>query len=81
MVSEMLDMYQSMVSNQLNKIVKVLPLISVIFAPLTFIVGLYGMNFVHMPELSSPYSYPAVLVIMLVLAILMLLIFRRKGWF
>lgn len=81
MVSEMLDMYQSMVSNQLNKIVKVLTLISVIFAPLTFIVGLYGMNFVHMPELSSPYSYPAVLVIMLVLAILMLLIFRRKGWF
>ena len=81
MISEMLDMYQSKVSNQLNKIVKVLTLISVIFAPLTFIVGLYGMNFVYMPELSNPYAYPAVLIIMLVLAIIMLLIFRRKDWF
>lgn len=81
MVSEMLDIHQTMVSNQLNKIVKVLTLISVVFAPLTFIVGLYGMNFVHMPELSSPYAYPLVLILMLVLAVIMLVIFRRKGWF
>ncbi len=81
MVSEMLDMYQSKVSNQLNQIVKVLTLISVIFAPLTFIVGLYGMNFVHMPELANPYAYPLVLLLMLVLAVLMVWLFRRKGWF
>lgn len=81
MTSEMLDIHQTMVSNQLNKIVKVLTLISVVFAPLTFIVGLYGMNFVHMPELSSPYAYPLVLILMLGLTIVMLAIIRRKGWF
>ncbi len=81
MLSEMLDMYQSQVSNQLNKVVKVLTLISVIFSPLTFIVGLYGMNFVYMPELSTTFGYPLVLVLMLVISIAMALLFRRKGWF
>lgn len=81
MLSEMLDIFQSNVSNQLNKIVKVLTLISVVFAPLTFIVGLYGMNFEYMPELRSPLGYPGVLVVMLVIAILMVLLFRRRGWF
>jgi magnesium transporter len=81
MLSEMLDIYQSNVSNQLNKIVKVLTLISVVFAPLTFIVGLYGMNFVYMPELRSQFGYPGVLAVMLVIAVLMVLLFRRRGWF
>jgi len=81
MLSEMLDIYQSNVSNQLNKIVKVLTLISVVFAPLTFIVGLYGMNFEYMPELRSPLGYPVVLAVMLVIAVLMVLLFRRRGWF
>jgi magnesium transporter len=76
----MLDVYQSNVSNQLNKIVKVLTLISVVFAPLTFIVGLYGMNFDHMPELRSPLGYPVVLAVMLIIAILMIVLFRRRGW-
>jgi len=80
MLSEMLDVYQSNVSNQLNKIVKVLTLISVVFAPLTFIVGLYGMNFDHMPELRSPLGYPVVLAVMLIIAILMIVLFRRRGW-
>lgn len=81
MLSEMLDIYQSNVSNQLNKIVKVLTLISVVFAPLTFIVGLYGMNFEYMPELRSPLGYPGVLAVMVVIAVLMVLLFRRRGWF
>lgn len=80
MLSEMLDVYQSEVSNQLNQVVKVLTLISVTFAPLTFIVGLYGMNFEHMPELPSVLGYPAVLLLMLSIAVAMVLMFRRKGW-
>jgi magnesium transporter len=81
MLSEMLDMYQSEVSNQLNQVVKLLTLISVIFAPLTFIVGLYGMNFRYMPELGSSLGYPVVLLVMLVIAVAMVMLFRRKGWF
>jgi magnesium transporter len=81
MLSEMLDIYQSNVSNQLNKIVKVLTLISVVFAPLTFIVGLYGMNFEYMPELRSPVGYPGVLAVMFAIVIIMVLLFRRRGWF
>lgn len=81
MLSEMLDMYQSQVSNQLNQVVKVLTLISVIFSPLTFIVGLYGMNFVYMPELSTTFGYPLVLVLMLIISIAMVFLFRKKGWF
>jgi magnesium transporter len=81
MLSEMLDMYQSQVSNQLNQVVKVLTLISVIFSPLTFIVGIYGMNFLYMPELSTTFGYPLVLVIMLTISLTMLYLFHRKGWF
>ncbi|MBI0583813.1 MAG: magnesium/cobalt transporter CorA [Methanomassiliicoccus sp.] len=81
MLSEMLDIYQTNVSNQLNKIVKVLTLISVIFAPLTFIVGLYGMNFQAMPELGHPLGYPMVLISMLFIALAMVWLFRRRGWY
>jgi magnesium transporter len=80
-LSEMLDVYQTNVSNQLNKIVKVLTLISVVFAPLTFIVGWYGMNFEQMPELSHPWGYPGVLMVMLVVGVVMVILFRRKDWF
>jgi magnesium transporter len=81
MLSEMIDVYQTNVSNQLNEVVKVLTLISVIFAPLTFIVGLFGMNFRYMPELLSPWGYPAVLLVMIFVALVMVLLFRRRGWF
>jgi len=79
-LSELVDMYQTNVSNQLNQIVKVLTIISVIFAPLTFIVGLYGMNFRYMPEISHEFGYPAVLVILGIIAVLMLAFFWKKGW-
>jgi len=59
---------------------KVLTIIATIFMPLTFIAGLYGMNFRHMPELESPWGYPAVLALMVIIAVGMLFFFRRKKW-
>lgn len=63
-----------------NDIIRILTVVSTIFIPLTFITGLYGMNFRYMPELQWRYGYPAVLTTMLVIAVGMLLYFRRKGW-
>jgi len=80
MLSGMLDIYLSSVSNRLNGIMKVLTIIATIFMPLTFIVGLYGMNFKHMPELESPWGYPAVLLLMVAVTVGMLIFFRRKNW-
>ena len=80
MVSGLLDIYLSSMSNRTNEIMKVLTLVATIFIPLTFIVGLYGMNFRYMPELESPWGYPAILAFMLAVAAGMLLYFRRKKW-
>jgi magnesium transporter len=79
-ISEMLDIYLSSTSNKLNEIVRVLTVISTVFVPMTFIVGLYGMNFRNMPELTQPLGYPAVLAIMFIITISMLAYFRRKKW-
>mgnify|MGYP000891907398 CR=1 FL=1 len=79
-ISEMLDIYLSSVSNKLNEIVRVLTIISTIFVPLTFIVGLYGMNFRYMPEIGYKYSYFLVLLVMFLIAVVMLFYFRRKKW-
>ena len=79
-ISEILDIYLSSTSNKLNEIVRVLTVISTIFVPLTFIVGLYGMNFNNMPELREPLGYPAVLTVLLIVALFMLAYFRRKKW-
>lgn len=81
MISSMLDMYLSSVSNKLNEIMKVLTIISTIFIPLTFVTGLYGMNFRHMPELEWHGGYFIVLFIMVVIAFSMLVFFKRKKWF
>jgi magnesium transporter len=80
MSSGMLDIYLSSVSNKMNEVMKVLTIIGTIFIPLTFITGLYGMNFKFMPELSHPLGYPAVIFIMLVMIVGMLFYFRRKKW-
>jgi magnesium transporter len=80
MLSGMLDTYLSSLSNRMNEIMKVLTVIATIFIPLTFIVGIYGMNFRYMPELELPWGYPAVLILMLVIALLMVVYFRRKKW-
>lgn len=80
MLSELLDVYISSVSNRMNEIMKTLTILSTIFLPLTFIVGLYGMNFKYMPELQNDMAYPLVLIGMTGVSVLMLYYFRRKGW-
>ncbi|MEW6749143.1 MAG: magnesium/cobalt transporter CorA [Candidatus Micrarchaeota archaeon] len=80
MLSGMLDIYLSSVSNKLNEVMKVLTVISTIFIPLTFVTGLYGMNFHFMPELSHPLGYPGALTLMFLMSLLMLFYFRRKRW-
>jgi magnesium transporter len=77
----MLDIYLSSVSNRMNEVMKVLTVIATIFIPLTFIAGVYGMNFEHMPELSWRYGYGFAWGIMLAVGAGMLLYFRRKNWF
>jgi magnesium transporter len=79
-LSGMLDIYLSSMSNRLNSIMKVLTIIATIFMPLTFITSLYGMNFKHMPELQWEYGYFMVLGMVVVIAVSMLEYFRRKQW-
>jgi magnesium transporter len=79
-LSGMLDIYLSSVSNRLNEVMKVLTIIATIFMPLTFIVGLYGMNFKYMPELEWHYGYYMVLGFMAVVALIMLAIFKKEKW-
>jgi magnesium transporter len=80
MISGMLDIYLSSVSNRMNEVMKVLTIIATIFIPLTLIAGIYGMNFKYMPELGWRWGYPVVWLVMLVIGILMLVYFRRKKW-
>jgi magnesium transporter len=79
-VSGMHDTYLSSISNRMNEIMKVLTIIATIFIPITFIAGIYGMNFQHMPELSWPWGYSAALGLMGAVSAGMILYFRRKGW-
>ncbi len=74
------DAYLSVVSNRMNEVMKVLTIIATIFIPITFVAGVYGMNFQWMPELSQWWAYPAALGVMAVIAAGMLVYFRRKGW-
>jgi magnesium transporter len=76
----LLDIYLSSVSNRLNEIMKVLTIIATIFMPLTFLVGVYGMNFVYMPELKWHYGYYGLWAIILLVAGCMVLYFKKKKW-
>lgn len=76
----MLDLYLSTISFKMNEVMKVLTIIATIFIPLTFIAGIYGMNFTYMPELDWEIGYPATLLLMFVLSLLMLGYFRKKRW-
>jgi magnesium transporter len=80
MLSGMLEIHLSSVSNRLNAVMKVLTVISTIFIPLTFITSVYGMNFAGMPELRWRWGYPAVLLLMAGLGLGMALYFKRKKW-
>lgn len=91
--SSIIDLYLSMVSNRMNEIMKVLTIISVIFIPLTFVAGIYGMNFsrvdpatnkvmpANMPELYSPHGYVYALLGMFIIAVIQIIVFWKKGWF
>ncbi len=77
----LMDMYMTSVSNKMNEVMKVLTVIATIFIPLTFIAGVYGMNFEYMPELSWRYGYAGVWAIMLLCLLGMIFYFKRKNWF
>ena len=91
-ISGLLDAHLAGVSNKLNQVMKVLTIISTIFIPLTFIVGVYGMNFSHvdpatgkvmplnMPELYSPYGYAGVWLVMKLITVGLLIVFKKRGW-
>jgi magnesium transporter len=76
----MLDIYLSSLSNRMNEVIKVLTIISTIFIPLTFLAGLYGMNFKNMPELGWRFGYYGVLALMVAIVVFMLFFFKRKRW-
>lgn len=80
MVGGMMDIYHSTLSNRMNEVMKVLTSISTIFIPVTFIAGVYGMNFQFMPELNKKWGYPAVMIIMITVIITLFFYFRRKRW-
>ena len=80
-VESTLSTYLSSVSNRMNEVMKVLTLIATIFIPLTFIAGIYGMNFANMPELQWRYGYFIILIVMAVIGISLVVYFRRRRWF
>lgn len=80
-LSNIFDIYLSSINNRMNEIMKVLTIIATVMLPLTFVVGLYGMNFKYMPELKTHWGYPAVLFFMAAIATTMLTIFKKKKWF
>jgi magnesium transporter len=80
MAVSLMEVHLSAVSNRLNEVMRVLTVISTIFIPLTFVVGVYGMNFDFMPELRWRWSYPLLWGLMIALAIAMFVAFRRRGW-
>ena len=80
MLKDLIDLHNSQMSNEMNHIMKTLTIITVIFIPLTFIAGLYGMNFKFMPEIDWPWSYPIVIFLMFILAISMIIYMKRKKW-
>ncbi|MDR2634059.1 MAG: magnesium/cobalt transporter CorA [Treponema sp.] len=80
LLTGVMEVNLSALSNRMNKVMKVLTIISTIFIPLTFIVGVYGMNFAYMPELNFPYAYPITWGVMVLIAAGMLWFFKRRHW-
>ena len=80
MVSDQINLYQTNIGNRQNDVMKVLTIFSTIFIPLTFIAGIYGMNFEYIPELKHHYAYFILWGIMIIITITMLLYFKRKKW-
>jgi magnesium transporter len=81
LLAGLLELYMTHESNKMNEVMKVLTVIATLFIPLTFVAGVYGMNFRFMPELEQPWGYPAVLLLMLGMTVGLLLFFRQKMCF
>lgn len=81
MLKDIMDLHLSNLSNDMNKVMKTLTVVAAIFIPLTFIAGVYGMNFKYMPELDSPYGYPLLWVFMIVSSVVMVGYMKHKKWF
>jgi Mg2+ and Co2+ transporters len=80
LLSSALDSYLSLQGNQLNQLVKVLTLWSIILMACSLVAGIYGMNFVLMPELEQPWGYPFALSLMVVIAVSLAIYFKRRRW-
>jgi len=80
LAGNLMDMHQASVGQRSNDVMKVLTIMASIFIPLTFLAGLYGMNFDYLPELHYRWAYPLLLGLMLLVAAGMLVYFRRQGW-
>jgi magnesium transporter len=81
MLKDLLDLHHAQVNNETNKVMKTLTIVSTIFIPLTFIAGIYGMNFKYMPELEWKWSYPVLLLTMLATLVVMIILMKKKKWF
>jgi magnesium transporter len=79
-LSGLQDLYLSTLSNRMNEVMKVLTIMATIFIPLTFIAGIYGMNFEYMPELKWPWAYPALWILLVAIFLSMIFWFKRKKW-
>ncbi len=80
MVSSLMEIYLSSINNKMNEVMKVLTIIATIFIPLTFIAGLYGMNFEFMPELKWHWGYPLTLLVMFLITLILIIYFKKKDW-
>ena len=76
----LVNLYYAIQGQKMNEIMKVLTIISTIFIPLTFIAGLYGMNFKYMPELESKWGYPGVILVMVIVVLFLIRWFKKKSW-
>ncbi|MDD1625380.1 MAG: magnesium and cobalt transport protein CorA, partial [Methylococcaceae bacterium] len=81
LIAGMLEIYLSSVSNKMNETMKVLTVFASIFIPLTFIAGVYGMNFEYMPELKWKWGYPALWGVFIGVTVFLLMYFKKKKWF
>jgi magnesium transporter len=80
LIGNLREAYQASLAGRANEIMRIFTALTTIFMPLTIVTGIYGMNFEYMPELKSPYGYHAVLGFMAIIALTMVVIFKRKGW-
>lgn len=81
MIMSLMELNHNKISNRMNEIMKVLTIISTIFIPITFVAGVYGMNFLYMPELSAKYGYQITLLAMALIVLAMVIYFKKKKWF